>query len=321
MSDDWRPSAPLAHLQERARILEQIRAFFMRREVLEVETPYLSSAALTHPHIESFACSAGDGVSRYLHTSPEFPMKRLLAAGSGPIYQICRVFRQGESGCRHNPEFTLLEWYRPGFTLQELMAEVADLVRPLLGERCPQPSRFLTYRMAFLEYLDIDPLEATTEELAARAAAEGIDASHLEMGRRDGWLELLLTARIEPQLGQRELTFLYDYPASQAALARINPDDDRVAERFELYFAGVELANGFRELCDGEEQRGRFEAENRQRQGVGLAPMPLDERLLAALEAGMPDSSGVALGVDRLVMLALGESCLEAVLAFPCARA
>lgn len=318
MSNDWRPSAPLENLQQRARILERVRAFFAEHGVMEVETPILSTATITDPHLHSFTTrytgpGYADGLSLYLHTSPEFPMKRLLAAGSGPIYQICKVFRQGEAGSRHNPEFTMLEWYRPGFDHHALMDEVAALIGPMLGlDSCAEK---LTYREAFLRHLQIDPLEATLEELRQSALANDLNGFADETDR-DLMLELLLSHRIEPELGREGLCFLYDYPASQAALARLNPHDPRVAERFELYFHGVELANGFHELADATEQRARFVAELEARKVQGIEPVPIDERLLAALEEEFPPCAGVALGIDRLVMLAVGAESLDQVMAF-----
>jgi lysyl-tRNA synthetase class 2 len=314
---DWRPSAPLENLQQRARILQRVRAFFAERGVLEVETPMLSAAAITDPHLESFTTrytgpGHASGLPLYLHTSPEFPMKRLLAAGSGPIYQLCRVFRQGEAGRRHNPEFTLLEWYRPGFAHHELMDEVEALVAPVLGLN--DKAERLSYSEAFQRYLDIDPIEADIGALRECAHQHGISGFD-DVSERDIWLDLLLTHKVEPELGRDGLCFIYDYPASQAALARLNPEDSRVAERFELYYRGVELANGFHELADSNEQRRRFEAELQARQAQGLEAVPMDERLLAGLEQ-FPDCSGVALGIDRLVMLAVGAESLDQVMAF-----
>ncbi len=316
--DEWRPGAPLENLTKRARILQQIRAFFAERGVLEVETPTLSAAALTDPAIDSLhTCYIGpghaNGLNLYLHTSPEFPMKRLLAAGSGPIYQIARVFRQGEAGRRHNPEFTLLEWYRPDFNHHALMDEVEELVASIL--RLKGKAERLSYCDAFLQFAGIDPLQASITELreaALRLGTGGFDAGE----DRDLWLDLILSHSVEPHLGNNGLCFLTDYPASQAALARLSPDNPAVAERFELYYKGVELANGFHELGDSAEQRKRFESELAERAALGREPYPVDERLLAALESGFPDCAGVALGVDRLVMLAVGADSLDEVIAF-----
>ena len=286
---------------------------------MEVETPMLSAATITDPHLESFSTrytgpGHAEGTTLYLHTSPEFPMKRLLASGSGPIYQLCKVFREGEAGRRHNPEFTLLEWYRPGFDHYALMDEVAALAAPLLGLE-NRPVEKLSYRDAFLLHADIDPLTASVDELRDCASALGITGFDGESDR-DVWLDLILTHTVEPKLGREGLCFIYDYPASQAALARLNPNNLQVAERFELYYRGVELANGFHELADAVEQRKRFVAELETRRAQGLKPVPVDERLLAALEEGFPPCAGVALGVDRLVMLALGADSLAEVIAF-----
>ncbi len=321
MSDaelDWRPRADLSALRARAVLYGQIRQFFARAGVLEVETPILSRAATPDPAIESLRTSVQSFGTCWLHSSPEFAMKRLLAAGSGPIYQICKVFRDGERGSLHHPEFSLLEWYRPGWSLEALMEEVADLVRVVLGRSLPQEIR--TYRELFQKGLGLDPFATNAESLAACAHRQGIlDAERLELDR-DGWLDLLLSHCIAPDLGRDCLTFVRDYPPSQAALARIRPSTPPVAERFELYFQGKELANGFWELTDAEEQRRRFQAELEERRAAGRTTPPLDEAFLAALPA-MPEASGVALGLDRLLLCKLGCSHLDAVLAFPLSRA
>ena len=338
----WRPSASRERLLARAALLRQAREFFAARGVLEVDTPALVNAPVSDVHIHSArvqlepgagagAAAPAPAASLYLHTSPEYAMKRLLAAGSGDIYQICHVFRGQECGPLHNPEFTLLEWYRLGFTLDELMSEVETLARALLGSAATgRRSERRTYRELFLAELGLDPLEAATAELSAAAQALGFRAggraraTHNEGGaeeERDALLELLMAAHIGPRLGRGALTFVHGYPASQAALARLDPGDARVAERFELYCEGIELANGFRELTAPAEQRARFTRDNLRRQRLGLAPVTPDERLLAALAAGLPDCAGVALGFDRLAMLATGADRIATVLAFPTARA
>lgn len=328
VSSVWRPSADLSILRLRAELLARIRAFFAAREVLEVETPALSAAAITDPHLTSFRTvysgpGPRHGRTLYLHTSPEFPMKRLLAAGSGCIYQIARVFRDGEAGRRHNPEFTLLEWYRVSFDHHRLMHEVTELVTALLAGQLPldEPER-LRYGELFQHHLNLDPHRVNVAELAACAEARNVSIPPgMPTDDPDPWLDLLLTHCIEPELGQGRLTFVYDYPASQAALARLRPGDPPVGERFELYINGLELANGFHELGDPGEQRRRFELENAARRTLGLPVMPIDEHLLAALESGLPDCAGVALGFDRLLMLAAGKKSLAEVLAFPLDRA
>nr|WP_242519061.1 EF-P lysine aminoacylase EpmA [Thiorhodovibrio litoralis] len=296
-------------------MLAEIRAFFAAREVLEVETPLLSQAATTDPALASMRVGENGA---WLQTSPEFPMKRLLAAGSGPIYQICRVFRDGERGRFHHPEFTLLEWYRPGWTLTELMQEVADLVRVLL-QRPELPVEFVRYRELFQQALGLDPWQCTSADLQSAAGARGL-GDGLELDT-DAWLDLLLTHCLEPDLGRDGLTFLHAYPPSQAALARLSSDDPPHAERFELYWQGLELANGFQELTDANEQRQRFDADQSERAALGLPLVPLDEHLLAALQAGLPDSAGVALGLDRLLMLHCGAEHIDQVFAFPIERA
>jgi lysyl-tRNA synthetase class 2 len=310
-------------------MLSDIRAFFAARGVLEVETPTLSAAATPDPALDSFSTvytgpGAGHGTTLYLHTSPEFPMKRLLAAGSGSIYQLCKVFRNGESGRLHNPEFTLLEWYRVGFDYHQLMDEVAALVGALLAPRLALgPAERLSYRDAFQCHAGLDPHVATHADFVDAARAHDIKppASMRDPHDLGAWRDLLLTHVVEPHLGRGRLTFLYDFPASQASLARIHPGEPPLAARFELYVNGVELANGFHELGDSAEQRTRFERQLHLREAGGLHKVPLDEQLLAALEAGLPDCAGVALGVDRLVALAAGTRSIEEVLAFPLARA
>ncbi len=328
MKHEWQPRATLENLRLRARVLADVRHFFAVREVLEVETPLLYPATATDPHLHSFATrytgpgapeSVG-GRTLYLQTSPEFAMKRLLAAGSGPIYQLGKAFRDGEAGRRHNPEFTLLEWYRPGFTLADLMAEVDALVRQVVGASfILGATQYLSYADAFIRYVDINPHTASNSDLLQCATRHGIVPPPGLTQEWDGWLDLLLTHLIEPQLGLDAPLFLFDYPPSQAALARIRPGNPVVAERFELYIAGMELANGYNELGDAAEQRGRFEADGAKRQGAGLPVSPLDERLLSALEAGLPECCGVALGIDRLIMLVAGESTIDDITAFPLA--
>ncbi len=324
---EWEPSASLENIKKRACILSEIRAFFSVREILEVDTPILSAAALSDPYIESFSShyigpEAPSGCDYFLHTSPEFPMKRLLAAGSGPIYQMCKVFRQGESGRKHNPEFTMLEWYRPGWDHHQLMGEVEDLLVVLLKPYYSlAESEFITYQQAFTTFVGIDPFYSSIDDLIVCADGLGLSGVLDVESPKDDWLNLILSHAIEPKLGKRRLTFLYDYPPSQAALAKVRPGNPKVAERFELYLDGVELANGFHELVGGTEQRARFEADNIKRRHDRLSENPLDERFLKALEAGMPPSAGVALGVDRLVMLACGASSISEVISFSFSRA
>ncbi|EQC00581.1 elongation factor P--(R)-beta-lysine ligase [Photorhabdus temperata] len=320
---NWQPSAPVANLLKRATVLAEIRRFFAERGVLEVETPAMGQSTVTDIQLFSFQTEfvgpgAADGMTLYLMTSAEFHMKRLLAAGSGPIYQISRCFRNEEAGRYHNPEFTMLEWYRPHYDMYRLINEVDDLLQQILD--C-ESAESLSYQQAFLRYLDIDPLSAEKEKL--REVAAKLDLSNIADTEedRDILLQLLFTVGVEPHIGIERPTFIYHFPASQASLAEISKEDHRVAERFEVYFNGVELANGFRELTDGDEQRQRFEQDNRKRAELGLPVRPIDENLIGALKQGIPECAGVALGVDRLVMLALGAEKLSDVIAFSVSKA
>lgn len=316
---DWRPSASLDTLRLRAQLLAKTRAFFDARDLWEVETPALSQAATPDPHIHSFALASPAGASpRYLHTSPEFPMKRLLVAGSGSIYQICKVFRDGEIGRRHNPEFTLLEWYRVGFDHHALMREVDTLLRELVSEHLLlEPTQYFSYQQAMLQFVGVDAFNTDVDGLRDCARDHGLAVPSLGE-ERDAWLDLLLSHVLEPALPRDCPVFIYDYPASQAALARVQ---GAIAERFELYINGMELANGFHELADATEQARRFAVENQQRQQQGFSSMPLDNQLLGALEQGLPDCAGVALGFDRLLMLVAGKREIAEVLAFDSERA
>lgn len=317
----WRPDAPIHNLRARARILAQIRQFFAERQVLEVETPVLSRCAVSDPFIDSLEVSFGfrPGVEDerlYLQTSPEYAMKRLLAAGSGDIYQMAKVFRNGESGPRHNPEFTLLEWYRIGFDDRQLMSEVDALLRTLLPDL---EVRYLSYAQLFETELGLDPHTASLERLQQVCRAH-LDAP-FEDDDRNTWLDLLMSHVLEPRL--QGAVFVHSYPASMAALARLRRDEQgrQVAARFELFVNGIELANGYHELTDAAEQARRLEVDQQQRAVLGLPQRPLEQRLIRALETGLPACAGVALGVDRLVMLALGAESLEEVISFMMERA
>ena len=303
-------------LKRRAKLLANVRRFFSVRNVLEVSTPILSSAAPTAAYLDSFSThfSAGtDSKTLYLHTSPEFAMKRLLAAGSGAIYQIATVFRNGELGRQHNPEFSMLEWYRPGFSLTELMAEVDALMQQVIG--LPEAVIF-RYRDLFMEYLQLDIEQADDDTLKQHALERIPGLSADWQTDRDGWLEMLMSQLIEPQFSALETPVMVtEFPASQAQLAKIetNTEGHPVARRFELYAGGMELANGYDELCDATELRLRFGQDNQLRQQQGKPLMPIDENLLAAMQSGLPQCSGVALGLDRLMMLHMGVNNISQV--------
>jgi lysyl-tRNA synthetase class 2 len=306
----WRPAATIENLQHRARIYSAIRTFFADRDVLEVETPLLSKTTNPDPQVASMLVH-NQGQALYLQTSPEFAMKRLLAAGYGSIYQICRAFREGEIGRRHHPEFTLLEWYRIGFDYQALMDEMEQLIDELSGRS--NVYRRLSYRELLIKYAGIDFLniELADLRLACGELVSGTNTSGLDF---DQCLDLLISLVISPQL--EGYLFVYDYPISQAALARASSDNPLLAERFELFYNDLELANGFSELTDAGLQRSRFEKDNRLRASKGLPEYPLDDALLAALESGMPDCAGVALGIDRLLIVLLGLDAIDQTLSF-----
>ena len=315
----WYPTATLESLRLRAGLLARLRQFFAERDVLEVETPLLCNRGVTDVSIEPLMVPLGVSLAqpRYLQSSPEYAMKRLLAAFGEPIFQISKAFRDGEAGRRHNPEFSLLEWYRPGFDHHELMVEVEDLLRYCLGDCAVH--RY-SYRQLFQSRLQVDPFNASVAELEALARAH-LDPGNLS-GDREMWLDLLMSHVLEPALADQGMCFIYDYPAAQAALARIVADGDvMIGQRFEVYVHGVELANGYCELTDAKEQGQRFAQDNVRRRERGQPEHPVDEHLLAALEHGLPHCSGVALGIDRLLMLAGQETDISAVLAFAWDRA
>jgi lysyl-tRNA synthetase class 2 len=323
--DAWGPTAGIDALRLRARLNAAIRAFFAQRGVLEVETPVFSRGGNTEPNIASFQLEFSgrtDGAprTRWLRTSPEYPLKRLLAAGTGDCYELGRVFRDGEAGGRHNPEFTMLEWYRVGWDHRRLAEEAAELVRAALalvgrGARLEQVS----YRDLYRSRLGIDPFLAPDDELRATLGDVVVDPEGLV---RDDWLDLLMTHRLQPRFDPSVMLVVHGWPATQCALARLRRGDDgiAVAERFELYLGPVELANGYHELADAAEQRARFGRDLAVRGDRGAPQPPLDEAFLAALAHGLPDCAGVALGVDRLLMAMLGTGRIADVLAFDFAR-
>lgn len=313
----WRPSATLEVLKARAELMRSTRAFFHSRGVMEVDTPLLARGATVDRHIESFMVIGREG-SRWLQTSPEFAMKRLLAAGSGPIYQLAHVFRREEAGRQHNPEFTMLEWYRSGWDHHWLMDEVAELLAALGVAGAPER---LSYAQAWQRVAGVDPHRATESELAAALASRGIAPPDGPALDRDGWLDLGFGALVCPALGREAPCFVHDFPASQAALARVRPGEPPLAERFELVWKGVELANGFHELTDAAEQEKRFLADRAWRAANQRLAPPHDEALIEALHEGLPASAGVALGFDRLLMLLRGLPDLASAMPFDWDRA
>ncbi|MEQ1308091.1 EF-P lysine aminoacylase EpmA [Acinetobacter bereziniae] len=320
MMTNFKPTCDLQALKARAKLYQQIRQFFEQRDVLEVETPILSQTGVTDVHLASIQAQRhlqGKKLTHYLQTSPEFAMKRLLASGSGAIYQICKVFRDDEHGRKHNSEFTMLEWYRPHFNLKDLMFEVTDLLNVVLAERFGdvRPT-VLSYKHAFIDRLDLNPLKATLSELKDAAHRVGLN---LDLGDdRLAYIDLLFSHMVEPSLGFDTPVFLTDFPPELASLAKtkIDEDGELVAARFELYIEGLELANAYDELIDAAVLRSRFQADNAEREKLGLHVMPVDEYLLTALP-NMSECAGIALGIDRLLMVVMNQMKLEKVITFP----
>lgn len=314
----WQPNCGLTQLQLRAQLLNVTRAFFAERGVLEVETPLLGTTTTTDPQLAFFATQyqfADANQTLFLQTSPEFAMKRLLAAGSGSIYQICKAFRNGENGRLHHPEFTLLEWYRVGFDLSQLMAEVAALFKLWFGATLNVTT--LSYAEVFRHYTGLDALNFDVDSYQTYALKQQlIDALRLCGIEHRLWLDFLFSHCIQPQLGTQGLVMVYGYPACQAALAKLNAQDPRVAERVEVFMQGLELGNGFFELDDALEQAQRFTQEQQQRQQLGLSPVAQDSKLLAALNSGLPACAGIAIGLDRVLMLRAGGKHIAEVLSF-----
>jgi lysyl-tRNA synthetase class 2 len=321
MTTSWQPTADIETLKKRAQYLADVRLFFAQRNVWEVETPILSTAAPTAPYLDSFTTAyshigSGTKQTHYLQTSPEFAMKRLLAAESGSIYQIARVFRNGEKGKLHSPEFTMLEWYRPGLNLHQLIDEVNELLQHVFQFA---PVMRLSYRGVFEFFFKLNVLTCSDDEIKHCTQARINSLPDDFKTDRDGWLELLMSYVVEPKLASLNLPlFIYDFPASQAQLAKIKHDrqGNAVADRFELYIDGVELANGYNELLDASELRQRFKQDNQQRKEQNKTVMPLDETLLAAMQSGLPECSGVAIGFDRLLLSKIGKDEISKVQSF-----
>ena len=318
---DWQ------NAKQRAHILAQIRSFFLALDIIEVETPLLSHATVTDVHLDAFSTlynysaesHCDESTNLYAQTSPEFAMKRLLASGYGCCYQICKAFRHEQQGRYHNPEFTMLEWYRVGFDHFQLMDEVAELLSSVLG--CQQVER-ISYQELFIREVAIDPLMTNRDELIRIISAHDKLSDWIEQEDcLDTLLQFIMAELIEPNIGDNKPCFVYNFPASQASLAKISLKDPRVAERFECYFKGIELANGFHELTDVAQQKLRFEQDNQTRTTLGKIEQDIDQHFISALEHGLPACAGVALGIDRLVMLALTVNKIDQVITFPIVNA
>jgi len=314
---DWSPNGPLQLIQQRAFLCSKIRSFFIEKKVLEVETPVLSSAANTDLQIEVFSSQSliNTRQTSFLRTSPEFFHKRLLASGSGDIFEIAKVFRLGESTALHNPEFTLLEWYRLSFELQQLMDEVVELIQMLRGcfALSPMPVSVISYQSLFKKMLNFDPFDITDNELNQIAIASGY---HGPLLNRTEALDFMFGIQIEPLLSADIGYLIHEFPIEQAALAQAHPNHPDRCLRFEFLWGGIELANGYQELTDATEQRQRFELDNLNRKLNGKPELPIDDRLIEALNAGLPNCSGVALGLERLLMCLLGKDSIEDVMPF-----
>jgi len=322
----WQPTLTWEYAQKRAQILKKVRQFFNERNVIEVETPALSQGTVTDVHLDAITCrynfltdsSVEHSTNLYLQTSPEFHMKRLLASGYGCIFQIAKAFRHEEAGRFHNPEFTLLEWYRLGFDHFMLMNEVAELLTTVLD--CNEPVQ-TTYQDLFIELVGLDPLTATRVQLISVIETSGKLSDWLTVEQdNDILLQFIFSELIEKNIGNDSPCFVYNFPSSQASLAKISPEDTRVAERFECYYRGIELVNGFNELTDSDAQLVRFQKDNMQRKVLSLQEKPIEKNFISALSKGLPQCSGVALGIDRLIMLALKTNHIEQVISFPVAR-
>ncbi len=323
---NWQPTCGIKQLRLRAQLLADIRRFFAKRQVLEVETPLLCHTTGTDPLLDFFSSDyrfLPQLQKMFLQTSPEFAMKRLLAAGSGSIYQICKAFRNSESGRFHNPEFTMLEWYRLDFDLFQLMDEVGELISTILAPRFPlKVIEKHSYVNLFEQITGLNPLLFSPTAYQTYASAQGFPEAADLCGEDHGlWLDFLFSFIIQPELGRQSVCLVYGYPALLSSLARVNPENPAITDRFEVFVDGLELGNGFFELADSEEQERRFDQENSERKTKGLPEVKKDQYLLAALTAGLPDCSGVAIGVDRLLMLLDNSQSIDDVLTFPIARA
>ena len=326
MLSDWQPSCHIDALRLRAEVLHKIRGFFLARGVLEVETPLLGHSCGTDPHLDFFTATYGLGSqadTMFLQTSPEFAMKRLLCAGSGSIYQICKAFRNGESGRFHNPEFTLLEWYRVGYNLGDLMTEVAELLEYLCASFLSlKTTKRLSYQDVFFKATGLDPFKFSYEQYCSFALKQHQPEALSLCGDEHGlWLDFIFSHYVQPTLGQSEFCLVHGYPAIQSSLARINQDNPDTVDRVEVFFKGVELGNGYYELQDAQEQSQRFDTEIQIRAVTGRQSVVKDDRLVSALAQGLPECAGIAIGLDRLLMILSHQAKIEDVLSFSIDRA
>jgi len=322
MIERWRPACDLKHLHSRARMLTTVRSFFQQRSVLEVETPLLCHATGTDPQLDFFSSELTQNRLMFLQTSPEFAMKRLLAADSGSIFQICKAFRKGESGRLHNPEFSILEWYRVEFSLHQLMDEVVDLLNELLSDICPVDTVKISYINLFEQVTGLNPLQFHQKDYAQYARENKlVDAINLCGDDYSMWLDFIFSHKIQTTLNDFPLCLVYGYPAIQSSLARLNKENPAIADRFEVFVNGIEIGNGFFELADAKEQEDRFDKENSSRKKSGLIPVEKDRLFLDALNSGLPNCSGIALGLDRILMILTDSTALNDILAFPFERA
>ncbi len=326
MVSDWESCCELEYIHKRAQMLADIRAYFANQDVLEVETPILGQGIGTDINLEFFSTSYSfppGGQTLFMQTSPEFSMKRLLASGSGSIFQICKAFRNGETGRLHNPEFTLLEWYRVNYNLPELMTDIDNLLQGLFSPALSlQETQRSSYQEVFFQYTGLDALHFSQQQYIASARANKLFEAETLCGFDHAlWLDFLFSHLVQPKLGKQALTMIFDYPACLPSLARLNPKDTRISERVEIFLEGVELGNGYHELIDYQEQLARFSAEAKERERRGLPKVAMDMRFLEALKHDMPDCSGIAIGLDRLLMLITGNHSLKNILSFPVARA
>ncbi|MFI3256261.1 MAG: elongation factor P--(R)-beta-lysine ligase [Psittacicella sp.] len=317
----WEPNLSIELLKSRNKFIKEVRNFFDKRDILEVDTPILSSYGVTDVNLNTFSTFYNSPYNSkyktlYMITSPEYHMKRILAKYNIPIYQVTKVFRNEEEGVKHNPEFTMLEWYRPGFDMFDLISEIEDLMKDTIKI---SKVELMSYTEVFEKYFNIDPISCDINILKEEALK--YNYSSLNPQDRDSLLEFLFSIHIEPKVGNIHPIAVYNFPATQASLARVDPNNSLLANRFEIYYKGVELANGFNELTNYKAQLERFKKDNIKRSELNLPEIEIDINLIEALKSGMKQVSGVAIGLDRLIMIALDKKSISEVLSFPIDKA